>query len=106
MDSRIRAALDDARRRLAEIYGDRIVRVILYGSQARGDAHADSDVDVLVVLRGPVNILAELRRISPLKLDLLGQYNTLISFQPFSEKIYQDHIGSFMENIYEEGILL
>ena len=32
--SRFRVALD-------EMYGDRIARVVLYGSRARGDAHAE-----------------------------------------------------------------
>ena len=33
-------------------FGDRLVRVVLYGSKARGDAHSESDLDLLVVLRG------------------------------------------------------
>jgi len=31
-------------------YGDRLVKLLLYGSQARGDARPWSDVDVLAVL--------------------------------------------------------
>jgi predicted nucleotidyltransferase len=37
---------------LAELLGERLEAVYLYGSQARGDAHSDSDIDVLIVLRG------------------------------------------------------
>jgi|SRR5271167_2079944 len=40
-----RAALD-------AMYGERIERVVLYGSQARGDAQPDSDYDVAVFLNG------------------------------------------------------
>jgi predicted nucleotidyltransferase len=32
------------------IYGDRLARVVLYGSRARGDAHPDSDYDVAVFI--------------------------------------------------------
>lgn len=32
--------------------GDRVRRIILFGSRARGDARTDSDFDLLVVLRG------------------------------------------------------
>ena len=42
--TRYRAALDN-------LYGDRIERVVLFGSRARGDAHMDSDYDVAVFLR-------------------------------------------------------
>lgn len=50
----IQPLLTDLRAALEELYGDRLVRLVLYGSQARGDAHDESDVDVLVVLEGPV----------------------------------------------------
>ena len=35
---------------LRERFGGRVSEVVLFGSQARGDAHEDSDVDVLVVI--------------------------------------------------------
>ncbi len=41
-----RAVADDLRR----LYGDRLRRVLLFGSWARGDAHPESDIDLLVVL--------------------------------------------------------
>ena len=44
--TRFRAALD-------KIYGDRIERVVLFGSRARGDAHEDSDYDVAVLSKTP-----------------------------------------------------
>lgn len=52
--------LADDLRRYVEIldrhFGDRLVSVVLFGSWARGTAKRESDVDVLVVVRGlPVN---------------------------------------------------
>ena len=38
------------RKALDEMYGDRLDRVVLFGSRARGDAHAESDYDVAVFL--------------------------------------------------------
>jgi predicted nucleotidyltransferase len=38
--------------RLAAGFGDRLLGVALFGSTARGEATADSDVDVLVIARG------------------------------------------------------
>jgi len=40
---------------LQEAYGPRLRGVILYGSEARGTAAPDSDIDLLVLLEGPVS---------------------------------------------------
>ena len=46
-----RAALVELREWLHERFGERLVKLVLFGSKARGDAHEESDVDVLIVLR-------------------------------------------------------
>ena len=46
---------------LQTAYGDRLKGVILYGSEARGDARVDSDFDLFVLLEGPVDFGKDLR---------------------------------------------
>jgi predicted nucleotidyltransferase len=48
---------------LYEEYGARLRGVVLYGSEARGEATPTSDIDVLVLLDGPVRFGEELRRV-------------------------------------------
>ena len=43
--------LDEYRRALNERHAGVVVRMVIYGSKARGDAHADSDLDVLIIVR-------------------------------------------------------
>lgn len=45
-----RAALDEFKQELLDTFGGRLVRVILFGSYARGLVHADSDIDVLALV--------------------------------------------------------
>ena len=47
---KLRPLLEELKRGLQEIYGDRLRAVLLFGSQARGEATEDSDVDVAVPL--------------------------------------------------------
>jgi predicted nucleotidyltransferase len=47
-----RAALETFVARLRQRYGDDLLRVVLFGSKARGNCDDESDLDVLVVLHG------------------------------------------------------
>ena len=106
MKPSVRAALDDACRRLDDLYGDQLARVILYGSQARGDAREDSDVDVLVILRGSFDLYAEVKRLVRLQTELLDQYGELVTFQPFEIEVYDDLTRPLMMNVHAEGVEL
>lgn len=50
-----RAALAALVDRLRQRYGDDLLRVVLFGSKARGDFDDESDLDVLIVVRMPDN---------------------------------------------------
>jgi uncharacterized protein len=65
VDGASRAVLGDLKARLSALYGDRLVAVILFGSYARGDADEDSDIDVLILLRGRIDARAERKRTLP-----------------------------------------
>ena len=55
-----------------------VSRVVLFGSKARGDAQADSDVDLLVLTAGPVTM--ELRHsVSDLLFDIGLQDDMVLS---------------------------
>ena len=47
------AILTRFRAALAEIYSDRLDRVVLYGSRVRGDHRPDSDYDIAVFIKDP-----------------------------------------------------
>ena len=64
MRETVRSIIKELRHQLEALYGARLVRMVLYGSQARGDAERSSDIDVLVVLQGPVSPGEEIARTS------------------------------------------
>jgi len=57
-----RAALAEFLTRLEAEHANDIRRVILYGSHARGDADAESDVDLMIVIHGGIDKVREIRR--------------------------------------------
>jgi predicted nucleotidyltransferase len=70
---------------LRPLYGDRLRRVLLFGSWARGDAHPESDIDLLVVLERVDSPWAELERMDE-TLDRHSVDNeTVISAVPVGE---------------------
>src|SRR3990172_6912024 len=58
-----REIAEGLKKRLLAFDGERIRRVILYGSRARGSATEDSDFDLLVVEKDPVSKREEMRRL-------------------------------------------
>jgi predicted nucleotidyltransferase len=93
---RFRAALD-------VLYGDRIERVVLFGSRARGDARDDSDYDVAVFLKGLVDRWQEVDRIVPVVTDILYEDGAFIHAMPYRAGSYADRTA-LMREIRREGI--
>ena len=53
-DPVLKSVLDQLDRELRAKLGREYVRLVLFGSRARGDHQADSDADVAIVLRGEI----------------------------------------------------
>lgn len=96
--------LGDLRRRLDRAYGERLVRLVLFGSHARGDADPESDVDVLVVLRGEVDAAAEIERTIADVVDVSSEYDTLVGCVFVSQDEYEHRQSPFLLNVRREGV--
>jgi len=90
---------------LNEMYGDRLERVVLYGSRARGDAREDSDYDVAVFLKGFTDSWQEVDRLIPVVTDIIDDTGAVIHAMPYRAGAYNDRT-SLMHEIRREGVEL
>jgi len=104
MDERILAVAKRVRAFLEKTYGSGVKSVILYGSQVRGTATEDSDVDLLVVADDSLKPDEVRDGLSDLLLDILLEEGELVSVIVLPESFYKSHNSPFLLNVREEGV--
>ena len=95
------------KREILKLLPEEIETIRLFGSQARGDAHEDSDVDILVVTKTDDWHLGD--KIGEVAYNLLLETGIYISTKVISRKHY-DYLrrlnAPFILNVLREGIVL
>ena len=86
------------------LHGARNVRV--FGSAARDDARPDSDVDLLVLLNGPVDLGSDLEQIIAALYPLQLEWERPIHAMPVDHEVYLQGQFALYRNAQKEGILL
>lgn len=87
---------------IPKIYG-----IFIFGSVAKGEADARSDIDFLIVLDTPQdpNLLNERNKVSKIALDIEKKFNKDIQLV-FSNIKFDGLDGQFIEQVLREGIIL
>lgn len=104
MDNQISAILTELRRRMESLYGQRLVGMLLYGSRARGDADTGSDIDVLVVLKAPVEPCEEIARTIDDVSELSLEHDRSIACVFVSDEEFERERSPLLLNVRREGI--
>ena len=104
--SQLQKILKGLRLEFARVLGDRLDTVILFGSQARGEAQTDSDIDVLVVVRGEFDYSEFIQRTSAIVSALSLEYDVVISRVFVSKEQFERERSPFLLNVRREGVLI
>ena len=84
-----------------------VIRIVLYGSVARGTNAPDSDVDIAVFVHARLDTDME-DRLSDVVVDMNLKYNKVFSVIDIDNATYQKWRGvtPFYQNVDREGVVL
>lgn len=104
LTAEVETALATLKGGLREIYGPRLKKLILYGSQARGGAGTDSDIDVAVILDGPIRVGQEIVRTSHLRQRINLDSEQLVSLLYLTPETLRDGQRLIYRSIRQDGV--
>ena len=90
------------------IFGDKLNKVVLYGSYARGDYDDESDIDVMIIVDMSPDELGKYRwDISCFTADLNVENNVLISTKLQSLSVLEQWKDTlpFYKNVLKDGVV-
>ncbi len=97
--------LQEFKRRVEQRFPGELVRVVLFGLKARGDASAESDIDVLTVVRSQDWKLGD--EIRDIGYELEIAHGVVLSIQVMGQRQYQElkaRGSTFLEQVEQEGL--
>ena len=98
--------LKQIKSRLQEAFGDRLHGVVLYGSEARGDAHEDSDIDILILLEGPIRLGRDIHLSVEALYPFMLEIGRTVDAAPVDVRDYEVGRVALYREARKEGVLL
>jgi predicted nucleotidyltransferase len=98
--------LQQCRTLLQRLYGTRLKGVVLYGSCAHGTEVTESDIDLMVLLEGPVDAAQEIRRMWEVLYPLQLESARLLSVMPVNAALYDQGAYALYRQVKADGVAL
>ena len=108
-DPRITAVSNEVLQAAKDTLGDRLEKVILFGSYARGDFDEESDIDFCVLANVPIDEATKWRRDINSRMPGIDlEYDMLVSLHVINSTMFYNHIDvlPFYRTVLQEGVEL
>ncbi len=105
--SELQVVLKKVKSSAQQLYGDKLNRIILYGSYARGDHTDESDIDIMILLDCEAGEIKKLRSITAeMASDISLEEEVFLSVLLRDKKCFENNrdLLPFYRNIQREGI--
>ena len=105
--SELQTVLEEVKKASEQLYGDKLDRIILYGSYARGDNTKESDIDIMIVLNCDTDGVKRLRSMTAeMASNISLEKEVFLSILVRDRKHFEDNLDflPFYQNIAREGI--
>lgn len=100
----LKTILAELKNCLQSLYGDRLAKVLLFGSQARGEATDNSDIDIMVILKGDVIPSQEIARTIDDVAGISLANDVVLSCVFMPESRYETERSPLILNVRREGL--
>lgn len=94
---------------MQKIFGDTLIKIILYGSYARGDFKDNSDMDIMILTSLSDTDIKKIEdEVYDVSFEYELDYDVMISINIKNEKHFNYWLGAlpYYDNIEREGIIL
>lgn len=102
----INKILPKIEKRILQLFGSCVQKIILFGSYARKDFNEESDVDIIVIVTDTdIEKYRKLR--TKIISEFLIKYDVLLSIRILNNEEFSKYkdVSPFLQNIVKEGIL-
>lgn len=106
MEERIKNIALEVNEELIKLFGEKIERIILYGSYARGDFNLESDIDIMILLNCDQKEIKEKRKDISRIASRVGLRNDImvsLLARNYREYVSNMRYQPFYRNIEKEG---
>ena len=106
-DLRLKKLLHELKNELEKVFGEKLKKVIVYGSYARGESDEGSDLDIMVLVdMNEEEIKNERDKVLDLTVDLTTRYGVVLSIIENNYDYFYDwaEVLPFFTNVIREGV--